>query len=29
VVGLGAVAIFLATMMLDGKPAPKRNPRRK
>jgi len=28
VVGLGAVAIFLATMMLDGKPAPKRNPRR-
>jgi len=29
VVGLGAVAIFLATVMLDGKPAPKRNPRRK
>lgn len=27
-VGAGALAIFLATMMLDGKPAPKRNPRR-
>ena len=29
VVGVGAVAIFLATTMLDGKPAPKRNPRRR
>lgn len=28
VVGVGALAIFLATVMLDGKPAPKRNPRR-
>lgn len=27
-VGAGALAIFLATAMLDGKPAPKRNPRR-
>jgi hypothetical protein len=28
VVGLGALAIFVATVALDGKPAPKRNPRR-
>lgn len=28
VVGVGAVAIFLATTMLDGKPAKKQNPRR-
>ena len=29
VVGVGALAIFLATVVMDGKPAPKRNPRRK
>ena len=28
VVGVGALALFLATVAMDGKPAPKRNPRR-
>jgi hypothetical protein len=28
VVGVGALALFLATVVMDGKPAPKRNPRR-
>lgn len=29
VVGVGALAIFLATVVMDGKPAPKRNPSRR